>query len=201
MDANRLNRMSEVSTKVITPTATLSFPHLAEAQKGRKATDKSKYSCALVYAPGTDLSALKAAELAAAEKKYPGKGEEYLRIGRLKSAFRTDAEAKGYPAGSIYQNVRTEQQPGLVYAHAGPDGKPEKVPQDKIRDVFYPGAQVRASISFFPYDNEGNRGVSAGLNNIQKVAEGTRLAGSRQAAEDDFTALNEKPVDISGLIG
>jgi hypothetical protein len=201
MDANRLERMSEVSTKVTTPYATLSFPHLHEAQKGRKSTDKAKYSCALVYAPGTDLSALKAAELAAAEKKYPGKGEEYLRTGRLKSAFRNDAEAKGYPVGSIYQNVRTEQQPGLVYAHAGPDGKPAKVPQDRIREDFYAGAQVRASISFFAYDNEGNRGVSAGLNNIQKVGEGTRLAGARVAAEDDFTALNEAPVDLAGLLG
>lgn len=194
--------MSEVSTKVITPVATLSFPHLHEPSAGRnpKPGDKLKYSAALVYAPGTDLTALYAAEIAAAEKKWPGKGAEYLRIRKIKTAFRDDAEAKGYPAGSIYQNVRTEQKPGLVYSHAGPDGKPAKVEDKDIREVFYAGAQVRASISFFGYDNE-SKGVSAGLNNMQKVGEGTRLAGSRTAAEDDFTAdLSKAPVDISGLV-
>lgn len=189
-----------MSTKVITPVATLSYPHLHAPQPGRKPTDKAKYSCTLVYAPGTDLSALKAAEVAAAIKKFGANAEEMLRKGKLKSAFRYDAEAKDYPAGSVFQNVRTEQQPGLVYAWAGPDKKPAKVPQDKIRDDFYPGAQVRASISFFGYDGEA-KGVSAGLNNLQKVADGERIAG-RAAAEDEFTAdLSAAPVDISGLIG
>lgn len=192
--------MSEVSTKVITPNATLSYPHLDKPQQGRKAGDKEKFSATLVYAPGTDLTALRAAELAAAEKKFGSNAAEMLRKGKLKSAFRTDAEAKDYPEGSIFQNVRTEQQPGLVYPWPGADGKPEKVPQDKIRDVFYPGAQVRASISFFGYDGEA-KGVSAGLNNMQKVAEGKRI-DDRKAAEDEFTAdLSAKPVDISGLIG
>lgn len=179
----------------------LSYPHLHEAQAGRKPGDKAKFSCTLVYAPGADLSALRAAELAAAEKKWGTNAKEMLRTGKLKSAFRLDAEAKDYPPGSIFQNVRTEQQPGIVYSHAGPDGKPARVPQDKIRDELYPGAQVRASISFFPYDTEGNKGVSAGLNNVQKIGEGERIAG-RRAAEDEFTAdLSQAPVDITGLIG
>lgn len=188
------------NTKVITPVATLSFPHLHAPQVGRKPTDKQKYSCTLVYAPGADLSALRAAELAAAEKKWGANAKEMLRKKQLKSAFRDDAEAKGYPEGALFQNVRTEQQPGIVYSHAGPDLKPARVPQDKIRDELYPGCQVRASISFFAYDTEGNKGVSAGLNNLQKVGEGVRLAG-RSLAEDEFTAdLSAAPVDISGLI-
>lgn len=178
----------------------LSFPHLDKAQPGRKPTDKAKFSCTLVYAPGTDLRELRAAELAAAEKKFGGAAKEMLRTGKLKSAFRLDAEAKDYPVGSIFQNVRSEQQPGLVYAWAGTDNKPARVPQDKIRDDLYPGAIVRASITFFGYDGEA-KGVSAGLNNVQKISDGKRL-DSRRAAEDEFTAdLSQSPVDIAGLIG
>ena|SRR5690348_4499359 len=192
--------MTDVSTKVITPEAMLSYPHLDKPQPGKKSTDKQKYSCTLVYAPGTDISGLVAAANAAGEKKFPGRYAEMLRLGQIKSPFRKDAEGKGYVDGSIFSNVRTEQQPGIVYSHAGPDGKPAKMPQEKIKDEMYPGAKVRASITFFGYDTDGNRGVSAALNNIQKIGEGTRLDG-RSAPEDEFTAdLSKAPADLSGLI-
>jgi len=64
----------------------------------------------------------------------------------------------------------------------------------------YPGAGVRASVSAFAYDSNGNKGVSFALNNMQKVSEGERLDG-RAAADDEFTAdLSSAPADISGLI-
>jgi hypothetical protein len=119
----------------------------------------------------------------------------------LKSAFRDDAEAKGYADGSIFQNVRTEQQPGLVYSHAGPDGKPARVPQDQIRNDLLPRRPWSARRSRSSRTTRENKGVSAGLNNIQKVGEGERLAG-RANAEDEFTAdLSKAPVDISDLVG
>lgn len=192
--------MTATSTKVITPVATLSYPHLDKPQAGRKVTDKSKYSATFVFPPGADLSALVAAATAAGHAKFPGRYDEMLRLGQLKSPFRKDAEAKGYKDGSVFINVRTEQQPGIVYAHAGPDGKPAKMEQAKIRDEMYPGVQVRGSITFFGYDTDGNRGISAALNNVQKIGEGTRLDG-RAAAEDEFTAdLSAAPADISGLV-
>jgi hypothetical protein len=189
-----------ISTKAVTPIATLSYPHLDKPQDGKKASDKKKYPATLVFAPGADLSALKAAANAAGEKKFPGRFSEMVRLGQIRSPFRLDAEAKGYADGSVFQNVRTEQQPGIVYSHAGVDGKPAKMAQENILAEMYPGAQVRASVTFFGYDVDGNKGVSAALNNLQKVGEGTRL-DSRSAAEDEFTAdLSAAPVDISGLI-
>ena len=53
--------------------------------------------------------------------------------------------------------------------------KPAKVEPEKIKDVFYAGAIVRAQLSAFPYDTDGNKGVSFGLNNIQKLAEGEEI--------------------------
>lgn len=189
-----------MSTKVITPIATLSYPHLHAPQAPTDGKGKPKYSCTLIFTPGADLSALVAAVLAAAEAKYPGKGEEMLRKKMLRTPFRDDAEAKGYEPGAIFVNVRTEKQPGIVYAHAGPNSKPAPMPADKVLDEMYPGCKVRASLAAFAYDSNGNKGVSFALNNLQKIGEGERLDG-RRSAEDEFEAdLSAAPADISALI-
>lgn len=191
--------MSKSSTSVITGQATLSYPHLDKAQPGMNG-GKAKYSATLVFAPGTDLSALEAAALAAAEEKWGGKAKEMFRTQAIRSPFRKDAEAKGYPAGSIFINCRSETQPGTVTRFKDENGKPVAIPQDKIKTELYPGAQVRASVSAFAYDTSGNKGVSFALNNIQKIADGERL-DNRVAAENEFDAdLSQEPVDISGII-
>lgn len=185
---------------VITPKALLSYPHLDVPQKGKAATDKSKYSATLVFAPGEDLKALQAAVLAAGEEKWPGKFAEMVRVQAVRIPFRKDAEAKGYAPGSIFINVRSEQKPGVVFLHAGEDNKPALVPDDKIKEVMYPGSFVRAQIRAFPYDSNGNKGVSFALNNVQKLGDGPRL-DNRVAATDAFEAdLTATPAGLEGLI-
>lgn len=191
----------KAATKAVTPIGILSYPHLHAPQLPKDGKGKAKYSATVVFAPGTDLKALEAAALAAAEAKWPGKSTEMLKLGQLRTPFRKDALAKGYTDGSVFINIRTEQQPGIVYSYVGPDGKkPAVMPQEKIREEMYPGANVRASVSAFGYDSNGNKGISFALNNLQKVGEGERLDG-RAAADDEFTAdLSKAPADISGLI-
>lgn len=194
--------MSSAPTKVITPKAILSYPHLHQPQPGLNG-GKPKYSCALVFPAGSDLSALDAAIATVAEAKWPGKSKAMFAAkgpSALKNPLRNDTEGKGYPDGATFINVRSEQQPGVVYSHAGPDGKPVVMPVEKIRDELYPGAFVRASLAFFAYDTNGNRGVSAALNNIQKIGEGERL-DSRVSAENEFVAdLSATPVDFASLV-
>lgn len=187
------------STKVITGKAMLSYPHLDVAQPPRNGVGKPKFSATLVFLPGSDLSELHAAVEAAAEAKYPGKGAEMLRKRILKSPFRDDAEAKGYPDGSIFINVRSDRAPGIVYSRPGPDGKPALMPADKIAEEMYAGCFVRASLAAFAYDNE-SKGVSFALNNIQKIGDGERIDG-RVRAENEFEAdLNAAPADLAGLM-
>ena len=50
----------------------------------------------------------------------------------------------------------------------------------------YSGCYGRASINFYPYSVNGNKGVGVGLNNVQKLTDGERLGGSRATAESDF---------------
>lgn len=192
------------STNVVTPIATLSYPHLAEAQAPTDGKGKAKFSCALVFAKGTDLTQLQLAALAAAKKKF---GEQWtlpngtkipiaeaFAKGALRSPFRRDGEMKGYPEGSIFLNVRTEQRPGCV------DAQLARIPVELVKEKFYAGCKVKASLAAFGYDNSGNKGVSFGLNNIQFIADGERIDG-RKAAEQEFTAeLAEAPADLAGML-
>ena len=49
----------------------------------------------------------------------------------------------------------------------------------------YSGIYGRASITFFPYASNGNKGVGCALNGIQKLRDGEALSG-RVSAEDAF---------------
>lgn len=198
--------MSDARTLVVTPKATLSYPHLDVPQAGQKPGDKAKYSATLIFPDGADLAPLAAAVLAAAEEKYGAKAAEMLRTGALKSPFRKDAEAKGYAPGSVFINTRSERKPGLVYLHAGAekstDGKllPARIPEDKVKEDLYPGCFVRAQLRAFAYDTSGNKGVSFALNNVQKLGDGERI-DDRQDATQAFDAdLSAAPAGLDGLI-
>lgn len=209
---------SKANTKVITSAGTLSYPHLDQPQPAEDGK-KPKYSATIVFEPRhletpegkACLAALQAAAVAAAVEKFgnefvhPVSGAKLtaadaIRENVLRSPFRKDAVAKGYPQGSLFIGCRSEQKPGCVYAHAGPDGKPAIIPADKVRDEMYPGAQVRLSVAAFGYNNSGNKGVSFALNNVQKLGDGERL-DNRVKAEDEFTAdLSQTPADLDSLI-
>lgn len=49
---------------------------------------------------------------------------------------------------------------------------------------FYSGCYGRASIVFFAYNTNGNKGIGCGLNNLQKLEDGQPLSGRSTAAED-----------------
>lgn len=206
------------STKVRTSKAVVSYPHLVTPQAAQNG-GKPKYSASLVWTP--ELQALPdykrfkaeadAAIIEAARTKFGatmkvGGGKEItieqaIALGVLHTPFRTDAIVKGYPDGSIFTNVRTEQQPGIVYAYAGADGKPAPMLPEAVKTEMYPGAYVRGSITAFGYDNSGNKGVSFALNNLQKLGDGDRLDG-RVSAENDFDVdLSAQPASLEDLVG
>jgi hypothetical protein len=61
----------------------------------------------------------------------------------------------------------------------------------------YSGCYAKVSLTFYPFDAKGNRGIAAGLNNIVKVQDGEPLAGrvsvNEEFADEDFDDI----VDIS----
>lgn len=87
-----------------------------------------------------------------------------------------------YVAGHMWINLKARE-----------DRKPSIVDQDGNKIIepseFYAGCYARASYSVYAYDKGGNCGVNISLNNIQKVADGEPLGGSRTTAEEDFTPI------------
>ena len=47
------------------------------------------------------------------------------------------------------------------------------------------GVYGRASINFYAFNSNGNKGIACGLNNLQKIKDGEPLGGKIRA-EDDF---------------
>ena len=54
----------------------------------------------------------------------------------------------------------------------------------------YSGCYGRISVTFYGFNNNGNRGIAAGLGNIQKLRDGEPLGGRTRAA-DDFETESE----------
>ena len=180
---------------VITPVGTLSYPNLFEPRAADEGSEP-KYSCAIVFDEGTDLTALKEVAIETAKAKWGDKAEAMIRNGKLRMPFRTDGEEKGYPEGSTFMNVRSKNRPGIVSVYPDPGtGRPMPITNP---DSLYPGCKVRLSVGCFAYDVSGNRGVSFGLGNVQKVSEGERLDG-RSSAEHEFEADPNAVADLSDL--
>jgi hypothetical protein len=170
-------------SKVITPAAILSYPHLFEPQIAPGASDPA-YSCTLVFVDGTDLTDMKKVANDVGLEKWGAKFGPAVKDGKIRMPFRLDGDEKGYPEGSVFINCKNKAAPGIVSIYPGPDGKPKKITDPS---EVYAGCKVRVSLRAFAYDVNGNRGVSFALNNVQKVADGQRLDG-RSRAEDEFSA-------------
>lgn len=52
------------------------------------------------------------------------------------------------------------------------------------KNEFYSGCYGRASLRFYAYNRNGNKGVGCGLGNVQKLEDGQPLGGRTTAAED-----------------
>ena len=58
------------------------------------------------------------------------------------------------------------------------------------RSEVYSGVYGRASITFYAFNSNGNRGIACGLNHLQKIRDGEPLGG-KASAESDFATAEE----------
>lgn len=182
--------------KVITPEAILSYPWIWKPQPADKEGGKPKYGAMFVFLAGADLAPIKAALLFAAKEKFGESAEEMIRAGKIEVAFHK-GEKKDLPAGSYYLNARSEQQPGVVGAEPDPNDS-TKARKITAEAELYPGCIVRASLRAYGYDWKGKKGVTFGLNNIQKLRDGPRLDGRKQAQDEFEPDLSIAPPPLPG---
>ena len=148
-----------------------------------------KYSVSLII-PKSDtltIAKIRAAIQAAydeGQSKLKGASKFIPALEDLKTPLRDgDKDRKGDDAykDSYFVNANSTTKPGVVDADRNP-----------ILDSseLYSGIIGRASINFYAFNSNGNKGIACGLNNIQKLADGTPLGGHSRA-EDDFADVDD----------
>ena len=172
------------STKVITGKNTIMSYLTVNEPKVPLGGGTPKYSVSLVI-PKSDtvtVERIQAAMRAAYDEglsKLQGNSKAAPDYESLKKPLRDgDKERKNDPVykNCWFINANSATKPGVVDANLQP-----------ILDSseLYSGIIGRASISFYAFNTNGNKGIAGGLNNSQKLRDGTPLGG-RSRAEDDF---------------
>jgi len=98
-----------------------------------------------------------------------------------------DAEHPGEEvyAGTYYLNANSSTKPGVVDRDMNPIIDPEEV---------FSGCRGKASINFYCFNTNGNKGIAASINNLMLCdASGPRLGGKASAAED-FAEDDDDPL-------
>lgn len=183
------------ATKVVTEEVRLSYVHVLEPF-AQDEDDTPKYSCVILI-PKTAKATLKkikraqeaAAKIGVSSKwngTMPKKVEYTLKDGD------EDADLENNPeyGGHMYMSVSSKKKPGVVDRGLNP-----------ILDVdeVYSGCYARVSLNAFPYNYKGKKGVSFGLNHVQKLRDGENLSG-RSRAEDDFDVVDDDDFDDEDLL-
>lgn len=176
--------------KVITGEGRLSYCHIWDPISVNGG--KEKYSTSYIF-PKSDTETLRAIQ-AGIKAAYEdgqgvlrGKGRSVPPLSGIKTPLHDGDKEK--PDDEAYRNSYYIQassltRPGVVDANVQKIINPEEV---------YSGCYARLSLGFYAYNVNGNKGIGAGLNNVQKLRDGEHLGGTKSSPEEDFGtgAVNE----------
>ena len=174
--------------KVITgPETRWSYANLWEPKSINGGTPKFSVSLIIPKSDAKTIDKVKAAIEAAyreGEAKLRGNGKSVPPLASIKNPLRDgDAERpddEAY-ANAYFINANATTAPGIVDANCNPV---------LTRSEVYSGVYGRASINFYAFNSNGNRGIACGLNNLQKIRDGAPLGG-KASAESDFATGDE----------
>ena len=175
--------------KVITgPNTRWSYANVWEPKSINGGTPKFSVSLIIPKSDTKTVAKIKAAIEAAyheGESKLKGNGKTVPPLAALKTPLRDgDAERpddEAY-ANSYFINANATTAPGIVDVDRNPI---------LTRSEVYSGVYGRASISFYAFNSNGNKGIACGLNNLQKVRDGEPLGGKASAESDFATDADE----------
>ena len=169
-------------SKVVTGKVRFSYANVWEAKSINGSEEK--YSVSLII-PKSDAKTIEEIQVAMDEAKqegiakFGGKIPANLKLPlRDGDIDRPDDEAY---QGCYFINANSKDKPQIVDKKVKPILDPNEV---------YSGCYGRASINFYAFNQNGNKGIACGLGNLQKLEDGEPLSGHSRA-EDDFEAYGE----------
>ena len=170
-------------TKVITGKARFSYANVWEPKSINGGDEKYSVSLIISKDDTKSIAEIKAAIEAAKQEgkaKFGGKIPANLKLPlRDGDVDRPDDEAY---KNSYFVNANSKDKPQIVDKNVKPI-----LDQSEV----YSGCYGRASITFYAFNQNGNKGIACGLGNIQKLADGEPLSG-RSRAEDDFSSADDE---------
>lgn len=181
---------NSTATKVVVP-CRISFANIWEP-KSINGSDE-KYSVSLLI-PKEDKAtlakihkAIEAAKEAAKSKKWNGKIPPNLKL-PIHDGDIDRPDDENY-AGHFFFNATSKNAPQIV--------------DRKVQPIIDPmecgsGDYCNVSVNFYGFAASGNKGVAAGLQNIQLVRHGERLAGKPSASADFVAIKGEEEEDTLG---
>ena len=185
---NKDNAQASNPMKVITgPDTRWSYANIWEAKSINGGAPKFSVSLIIPKSDTRTVTKIKAAIEAAyreGETKLKGNGKTIPPLSVLKTPLRdgdTERPDDEAYADAYFINANSGTAPGIVDADRN---------EILNRSEVYSGVYGRASINFYAFNSNGNKGIACGLNNLQKIRDGEPLGG-KSRAEDDFATDDE----------
>lgn len=182
--ANKVNNPMKVITG---PNTRWSYANVWEAKSVNGGTPKFSVSLIIPKSDTATIAKIRAAIEAAykeGEAKLKGNGRSVPALSVLKTPLRdgdTERPDDEAYANAYFVNANSATAPGIVDADRQPI---------LDRSEVYSGVYGRASINFYAFNSNGNKGIACGLNNLQKIRDGEPLGG-KSRPEDDFAEEEE----------
>lgn len=175
----------ENKTKVITGVNTRwSYANVWDPKSINGGTPKYSVSLIIPKSDTATVNKVKTAIQAAydeGQSKLKGNSRNVPSLSLIKTPLRDgDLERPEDPtyANCYFINANSPTKPGIVDAACN-----EIIERSEV----YSGVYGRASINFYAFNSNGNKGIAVGLNNLQKIRDGEPLGGKSRAADDFAT--------------
>lgn len=178
------------ATRVVVP-CRISFANIWEPRSVNGSEEKYSVSLLIPKSDKATLAnihkAIEAAKEAAQSKRWGGKIPPNLKL-PLHDGDTERGDDENYQ-GMMYFNATSKDAPQIV--------------DRKVQPILDPmecgsGDYCNVSVNFYGFSTNGNRGVAAGLQNIQLVKHGERLAGKASASSDFEAIEGDDDSDVFG---
>ena len=183
------NQKNFSATKMVIP-CRISFANIWEPKAINGGDEKYSVSCLIPKSDKKTIARIQKAVEAAKEdgktRKWGGKIPPNLKL-PLRDGDIDRPDDENYE-DCFFLNASSKDAPQVVDRKVNPILDPMMV---------YSGCYCNVSVNFYAFNANGNRGVAAGLGNIQFVRDGERLSG-KASADADFDALEDDDEDVLG---